>query len=140
MTRTELLAALHAATGPDRALDAEIAALLRIVPGIRSEDYLVPLSYRAREDRTGWVGVFAIRPDGTERMIRSREALAFTASIDAALTLVPNGAFWQLLTAGDNDHGFQTSVVRYGTGEGLDYVRHDMAAIALCIAALGAMG
>lgn len=139
MTTPELIAALRAATGPDRTLDAEIAALLRIVPGIRPEDYLVPLSYRAREDRTGWVGVFAIRPDGTERMIHSREAPAFTGSIDAALTLVPIGYGWSGGILGPNA---KFAVQQFSiTRDKMPTIgKHAIPAIALCIAALEAMG
>ena len=73
MTPPDLLAALSKATGPDRALDAEIATI------------------------TGWRYVVAL--DGAHREWRTPEdrpaALPFyTASIEAALTVVPEGFDW----------------------------------------------
>jgi len=55
----------------------------------------------------------------------------FTRGIDAALTLLSPGAFWSLLTA--DAGGFQATVVNDHLAK---YVRHNSAAMALCIAAL----
>lgn len=87
-----LLTRLRAATGPDRALDAEIAALLRIVSSFDPTNYIVPLIYRA-SDRRGFVEVACIHPDGKEYLRAKRPAPAFTGSVDAAMTLIPPG--WQ---------------------------------------------
>jgi hypothetical protein len=75
MTREELIAALESATGPDRGLDADIAMAVQAWPD----------------------GAFIMR--GAPGMIgldggRCVSAPAYTSSIDAALTLVPEGYRW----------------------------------------------
>jgi hypothetical protein len=67
----------------------------------------------------------------------------YTASIDAALTLVPepDDSFWQVLTCGERRGYFQASVVTdamAATGAKLSWHSARTPAIALCIAAVKA--
>ncbi len=110
---TDLIARLEAAEGPDRGLDAEIARL----KGYEVHDKL-------------WVRVTSY--DGHEKGALS-PLPHYTASIDAALTLVPEGWGW--------------SFGQTPTDEGVEYhaqvnwepiVAGGTPAIALCIAALKA--
>lgn len=103
---TDIIARLEKATGPDRELDLEIG---RALPGPH------PFSLSTAQQRGG-------KPPVPE----------FTASIDAALMLMPEGANWSLNSK---------SEARVG-GPRLDFVikggSHVVPAIALCIAALKA--
>lgn len=76
MTREELIAALETATGPSRELDVEIGLLL------------APEGAHRTPDRPA--GTYAIAPG------ECRQAPWFTASLDAALTLVPEGMWWHV--------------------------------------------
>ena len=83
------------AEGASRELDAEIAVALRLVPFFNPGIYAVPLEYAPDEPRgPGHIGVWAIPGDGTRRLCHSRPAPHYTASLDAALTLLPAGWFW----------------------------------------------
>jgi hypothetical protein len=115
MTREQLIAAMEKATGPDHDLDLAIARWCFESGGIAGVDY----------DPELWL----IRNGGE-----------FTGLIDAALTLVPESAYWNLLTDGAGD-GYQAAVVsREGAdrGERLAWVGGATPAIALCIASLKA--
>ena len=69
-------------TGPDRELDAEITRML-----------LPPDADAVTRSRHGWsYRVFG--PDGWDD--EWLENKPYTASLDAALTLVPNGYWWQI--------------------------------------------
>ena len=104
----ELTTRIEAATGPDRALDYDIA-------------YLTGIYFR-----------------------NGGKALAYTASIDAALTLVPEG--WRLANLSQYDPGdakSTCSLVRMEAGYGALVKNRRWAvaatpALALCIAALRA--
>jgi len=121
----ELIAALERAEGPDRALDKAIFALAYPdkVPA-----KVVTSGYGWREDNSGWwleTGEDARSPRQTIYPPR------FTASIDAALTLAPEGFDWEIART----NGGLTIHAKCGS--------HDMAfgntpAIALCIASLKA--
>ena len=75
MTLDELIAALEAATGPDRELDEVIATLNA---GATRE---VQQSGRVAYHKDGfWISIGEVKP--------------YTSSIDAALTLVPEGWEW----------------------------------------------
>lgn len=74
----KLAARCEAATGPDRTLDAEIAVL---VDGLGSVATYSPAYLHAVGNSFEDIGKYADIP-------------AFTASIDAAMSLVPEGAWW----------------------------------------------
>lgn len=119
MTIGELVAALEAATGPDRELDAEV--------------------YKAEHPK------FTLdRPHMHERLqsiATLNKCPRYTASLDAALTLVPEGAAFQFLYEPNAINGHDAIVwpkcdkwVNPNTGMAV----HKYLAIALCIAALKA--
>lgn len=103
MTRDELIAALEAATGPAWALDQAIWAII-----------------------AGWS--YPLRGAGSYDF--SENGANYTESIDAALTLVPEGCFWQLDATGE--------AAVYDMEHYAKEARHKTPAIALCIAALKA--
>ena len=114
MTIDELIEALEAATGPSDALDLAIAEWCYCNGAVAGVNY----------DPELWL----MRHEG------------FCGSLDGALTLVPEGAFWNVLTDGMGD-GYQAAVVtKEGAdrGERLKWIRTATPAIALCIAALKA--
>lgn len=113
-----LIERLEAATGPDRELDAEIYCEAR---GLVFEDEC------------------PVRSSG-KRVIDFRPVSHYTASIDAALTLVPEGLSW---TCGKNlHHGYfavsLNTLNERGAPESVAWADADYPAIALCIAALKA--
>ena len=121
MTRAELLAALAAATGPDREIDAQIALLIGVVP----EGAFRPC---AALD----IGTFAT---GDRYWTCER----YTGSLDAGRSLLAPGTLWAV---GSMEEGpFARLVVpnAKGTYEG-GYVQATAATaeLALCIAALSA--
>jgi hypothetical protein len=75
-----LAAKLTEATGPDRELD--VAIWLAFTPGATRRDLVIP----ANEQRRGWT-IDETR-DASGRLI---VVPAYTASLDAAMTLVPEG-------------------------------------------------
>jgi hypothetical protein len=105
MTREELIAALEAATGPSRKLDAEID-ILALENGWRAERYMTP--------------------DTTP---------SYTASIDAALTLVPKWWAWGLCVNETGPGGAYCDM-----GEHRFAATHLIPAIAICTASLKARG
>lgn len=134
----DLAARCDAAEAPDRELDAEIAATLKIVPGHDPSRYIVPLEYRV-DHRHGWVAVDAVHPDGTRHCCHARETPHYTASVDAAMTLVPADAFWTVLTAGAASNTFQAAVIVPDYADRpLDYSQAATPALALCAASLRA--
>ena len=108
MTRDELIAALEAATGADRKLDAEI---IRHHFGYSKDDPL-------------WHG------------------LEYTASLDAALTLVPEGWDEEIKRARHRKGWFASLALNRGPGIGYDGTMHygdsPVPALALLIAILKA--
>jgi hypothetical protein len=126
MTREELIAALEAATGPSRKLDAEIykqaIGLLQYESVV--SDPLVEVCIR-----------YYPGPPGPSFSAIAR----YTASIDAALTLVPKNLIWRVM----DWPGLKASA-NCRTGSILDPDTkewdglHTVPAIALCIAALEA--
>ena len=120
MTKAELIAALEAATGPSRELDAEIwfsgAALVNGPVKKGFDDY-------GGAHRTHWTkGSIGIWDD---------KLLNYTASLDAALMLVPEGMMWDVESRNAAFVGFASAPVR-------QFVIGSTPAIALCIAALRA--
>ena len=111
-----LIERLEAATGPDRELDA---AILVAVGGKRRFD-------------DWWIGYRFI----------GREASAFTASIDAALTLVPEGWDYVIASPGvDENHPDEwcINMARHPDDES-NFTFAPTPALAICIAALKAKG
>jgi len=135
MQRGELIAALEAADGPSRELDAQIAML--VLPG---KDWLPSPPYEP--------GVWA-NPNGS-----ATSCVRYTASVDAALTLVPEG--WHVSNLGEHydwplrkNGPWWCSIYKPlprmndggsgGCGDPFATCQHaHSAAIALCIAALKA--
>jgi hypothetical protein len=107
----EIIAALEAATGPSRELDGKIALSLR-----------VPLPLRA-DDEGCLVQMM-------------RDVPAYTASLDAALTLVPAGHFYHGGMKGAVS-GFTACCVPPGL-HGLVWHDAPTAPLAMCIAAVSA--
>ena len=117
-----LLSRLQAATGPDREIDAEIGEL------VGAADHSGPAYHRPFKD---W-------------------AKHYTASLDAALTLVPVGNWWEIGKTTDerspmrhfgcSADGIFVAKTHASYGDGGFIGRHDAPAIALCIAALKARG
>jgi hypothetical protein len=133
MTTEELIARLAAATGPDRELDREIAPFLGWVR-----------EKRGRDRREWWY-----RPSGGRAYTWYEDHCPqYTASIDAALTLVPEG--WASASIQDgrgpigyvhnNAMAFVGIAGRPNPAKVWHEVRHPVRAIALCIAALRARG
>ena len=129
MTDATLIQRLEAATGPSRELDAEIErAVQRCDPGAW---------YDAKEDCLLW---------DEERDFGSTVAYErcgqylpdYTASIDAALTLVPDGMEYEITTL----YGIARVAVGLNAEPGPFYAEDPSGnvAIALCIAAIKARG
>lgn len=120
MTLSELIAALEAADGPSRQLDAQIAL---------SHGWdVVPIREKGGRTWDRWY-----RPHAGKRY--PVRLPLYTASIDAALTLVPKGFAWDL-RGNRNGDGF----ARLSAPDGSSGFIHFAAtpAHALCIAALKA--
>lgn len=111
----DLIARLESATGPDRKLDD---AILETVGLVWREDFFV------------W----------SQTGARYRGQVNFTASLDAALALVPNGMAWSVTdrrAEGYGSPGSYASVWRMNQLVGRQ-CPHELPIIALCIAALRA--
>lgn len=80
----ELVERIEKLEGPDREVDAEIALALEF-PNWR--DRMLPARITKKASHT----YSALTPDGVGG---SKRVPAFTASLDAAMTLVPEGAHW----------------------------------------------
>lgn len=119
MTLLELAERCEAAAGPDRELDQDIALALGWSP--------IPNPTKAG----GLVGRWT-QPDGT--MSGMEGPPQWTASLDAALSLVPEGFDWTL----GRTNGGLTIHAEVG-GHGGDFMRFaESPALALCAAALRA--
>lgn len=84
MTLPEIIAALEAAEGPSRELDAEIASFL-----VKDDSYTSVVKDYAGYD---WCVRYYPGPPGPEYTHVPR----YTSSIDAALTLMPKGWTWDV--------------------------------------------
>jgi hypothetical protein len=113
-----LIERLEAATGPDRELDLDLALAVGLLTS--------PL------ERGCWVDPGECIDGGKEADGTTFVALAYTASIDAALALVPEGAIWMVSTEEPGP---------YAAIEG-GYCAYmaPTPALAICIAALKARG
>lgn len=133
---SDLIARLEKATGPDRELDIFIGNTTRVVwNGLNQKeiDYLIgEIPNEKGWKASGARGHLEICP-------------RFTASLDAALTLVPEGWAWAIHQYHDcsgphADAVATVSRVTWGASEenffGKETARHPIVAIALCISAL----
>lgn len=93
------------ATGPDRELDGAIDRLFNARPKDGDYDEGEGAFWRVKN---GWSGLLA-RPDGFAR--GSFSAANYTASLDAAMTLVPEGWRW---TAGHREFPHARGYVENG--------------------------
>lgn len=93
---TTLAERVEAASGPDRGLDAEIAVALKIgARGLLPDDH--EYLSRVRKADGCAVGTYWFH---CRSGMSLRTAEAYTASIDAALTLVPPGHKWVIHSDG----------------------------------------
>lgn len=134
MNRAELIEALEKAEGPSKQLDFDIAGVLGLVPNHTVREVGFDYDwYRSPDNYTLWKAL-----DSEGRRVASWSAKPYTSSIDAALTLVPDGALWGV----DNDTpgSYPYGATRYVAWcYGKDATSDVSPAIALCIAALKAM-
>ena len=126
MTRDELIAALEKATGPSRELDAELHAAR--FPELRSAP---------------WVSRGGVWVDTSSEDPNMAFPAQYTASIDAALSLVPEGWRWSLDWTQRLPYQDCGRADLYAPGNGIKPadvgdVYAATPAIALCIAALKA--
>lgn len=124
---------VEAASGPDRELDCRIAAAAH--QSMAGEFHVVgaptyePERYFSRQEGIDWIGYDLLN-----------NAPAYTASLDAAMTLVPKGLTWDLSTDFVPCHaGIYNG---RDDDEGLPAFSGDAAtpALALCAAALRSHG
>jgi hypothetical protein len=121
--QTDLIARLEAATGPDRELDAAIAEYAGVIP----EGYEIAVEH-GKPQRYWWHHEDERQPYWVPS--------AYTASIDAALTLVPEG--WAIsLTVGDQG-AFAELHPRVWSGLRDILAGAPTPALAICLAALKA--
>ncbi len=126
MTLTEIIARLEAATGPDRELDAAI------------DDAVRP------EGHTFWCAeelpVHDVLPSGIAVVIRHElQCGRYTASVDAALTLVPEGWHWTVYDTDGTEKSFAAIQIEPPSYSSAPFCGSaSIPAIALCIASLKA--
>lgn len=130
----DLIERLEKATGPDRELDAAIGAACEIVDDFDPSVLLDPVFYRG--DECGRIRIYSGKIDPSVKHHKyTRDARPFTASIDAALTLVPEGVDWGVGHLMGWRYRAGIKFPDLSTFEADDYATP---AIALCIAALKA--
>lgn len=141
MTLTDLIAALERAEGPSRELDSAIAAHVgEAVMPFQPDEH----AWMCKDGQGGWMPI--TRPGSRPHTINDRYVPRYTASLDAALTLVPEG--WASASINDrrgpigyvhnNELAFVGISGRENPAKVWHKVRHPVRAIALCIAALKA--
>lgn len=140
MSIQELIARLEKAAGPDRALDADIAATCKVTTDTDLQRYIGggAAEYRAEEGH-----LIRVYVDGA--MVFGSEAPRFTSSIDAALTLVPEGFRWGCSRSQEPTkpqrpkfHGWVMPLHSCLADDEFEAWSEASPAIALCIAALKA--
>lgn len=132
----DLIARLESATEPSREMDCLIAAEFGIMSDFNPANHTKPITYAVSNDGKyveAWIGP----RHRWANCVCSRDPARFTASIDAALTLAPEGA---------NSHGYDLSpsgVEAYfsrnhvSTGRWMELSSHPtLIAVAFCIAAM----
>lgn len=129
MTIDELIARLEAASGPERELDAAIVAELNNATVRR---YPPTDDFGPRDRWQFWSrdGAHFLGSEGKFKVP------AYTASLDAALSLVPEGWAFQLLYEPDATKGQQALV--WPPGKSMPLSSAPTPALALCIASLRA--
>ena len=131
---SDLITRLEAATGPDRELDA---AIFTAVYHDKVPSPIVESGYGWRYDKGHWwlaTGEDARTPPKCVFPPR------FTASIDAALTLVPEGWRWHSYHWRRKDEPKIMSLVTNEPHVGIAHGKAATPALAICIAALRARG
>ena len=127
---------VEAASGPDRRLDAEIATLLR--PGLSRKWCWAHTFPKWEPSRKA--GLVRVIDNGSELgdcFVGSFTATKYTSSIDAALTLVPDG--WAIEISVDFVGGARATLFPQGNAYyGQVKALAATAALALCVAALRA--
>lgn len=128
----ELADRLEAATGPDRELDKEMHKLFCEVPELAPKNH----SYGWREEKTYWwcdIGEDQRTPRKTITPKR------YTSSIDAAMTLVPDGWETAIYLGGVNANvQMETEEMRQKMGFFPIDATAVTPALAICVAALRA--
>lgn len=119
-----LIARLREAKGADRRLDAEIACLARFT------------NHRPSEP-DDFDGQFGYRPGDIKCKDGFLMSDSYTASIDAALTLIPAGWSWSCNADENRKHSTAILGRSYPTNANAS-AEHSSPAIALCLAALEA--
>lgn len=133
MTREELIKALGTATGPDRTLDAEIGALLHLLPA-DAPNWLVNWGGPFKAVKNGHVA--AMHSDGREGVHWAPPP--FTGSLDAAWTLIPKGYFWRITQESDRKfHALVAIDPRIAMNS--DYAISATPALAMCLTCLKAL-
>lgn len=134
MTREQLIAALEAATECSRELDIQVALYLggpKTWFGRHVKQYHI--------DERGKTNIVT---DDNVLHINCGDVQRYTTSIDAALTLVPEGCIWKVFSDYPGDAYFADLEKWVPGHEGTEHWRTDGAcsypALALCIAALRA--
>ncbi len=124
----DLISDLRRATGPDRLLDVRIAHLVghfdRLLVGM-GEAEIASVGYRGGMDRAEVL----VRAKGrsTGGLLYDHDVPAFTGSLDAALSLVPDGWEWSL-------HGMLRSFTAWVANT--EDQKAPTPALALCLAGL----
>lgn len=136
----ELIERVERASGPDRELDAYIRCAVFARPG----------AFVRQSTINGAWCIFEIRHDGKERLwepygLSQLQRLGeFTASLDAAMTLVPDGCAWAVTNIDGGDYSRfdfdkPTAVVQCRPGAVMaDHVSAATPALALSAASLKA--
>ena len=118
----------EAATGPDRETDAAIFQAIGAPVPFQFANKLIALEFNDIEN-----AYFARVSD--DMQVRYSPP-AYTASLDAAMTLVPEGAFWSITMRGEVHGGYHACCQLEG---GLDWREGATPALAMTAAALWAL-
>jgi hypothetical protein len=125
MSLDELAELCEAASGPDRELDA-------LIDAATAKGRWAPHCEVAPSPTKGRVQ-YRTRGDSLA-LWHEQDARSFTASLDAAMTLVPDGWDWSVGTCGNGRGGH--AFMRRPDGMGLDHeIENDAATPALALAA-----
>ena len=135
----KLIQDLETATEGSREWDAEVWAAVATNADLDCPDFAKGWEPRFRASEDGKVTLYAKNMKTEEWLERSRRpAPDYTTSLDAALTLVPDGLH-VLLHTGQWTRYMGASVQIFATDEeGAEWTRANTPALALCVAALKA--